>query len=767
MPRVVVLALFVLSGAAGLVYEVVWSRQLVLVFGNTTQAVSAILTGFFGGLAIGSYFGGRLADRVRRPLRLYGILEIVLVAVVVLTPISFGLIREAYRGVYGTLVDQPEVLALVRFGLALLALAPATVLMGATLPTLTKALDRSGEHMSASFSRLYAANTIGAILGTLISGFFLIELLGLSRALVVGAAGSALAGVGALLLDRRLPAPAAAAPGFWTERPISGRRWLALGIAFVSGLTSLGYQTLWTRLLAGGTGNSTYVFTLILGIFLIGIAIGAVVFAVIRSRVTSPVALLAASQLLVAVLVLVGMATVIARHHLDPLTALGDVGGWLTSFAFTVVVAVLPTTIVMGLMFPASSALLADDDHHAGTESGTLLAANTLGSITGTFVIPFFVIPLIGSPASVALLAGVNLLTAVVLGSLAGRVQTRRLISLATTAIAVLLAFALTTGTVFANPNLSRISEAGGTVYASAEDEIAPVEAAKFEGFEQLFVTGTSMTVLTIDTHLMPVIPLMLRPNAKEALVVAFGMGTAYRAALAAGLQVDGVELVPSVPKMFRYFYADADQVLANPAGKLHIADGRNYVELTNKTYDIVITDPPPPVESSGVSVIASLEYYEAVKRRLNPGGVMVEWVPYNQTLDEFLAQVRTFARVFPHMRVNIGLGGWGFYMIGSDQPVEFDPATMAEILNRPSIVADVAGSPDLGGRDTARIIEQLQYFTWLKEDQIGRVVGDGPLITDDQPLPEYFLLRRLANPDEEKLSLSGLDRIKRAAGIS
>ena len=134
IPRGPLLLLFVLSGAAGLIYEVVWARQLVLVFGNTSQAVSTILTGFFGGLAIGGFVGGRIADRVRRPLRMYGILELALVVIVVLTPLSFRLIGEAYRGIYPSLSDAPVALALVRFALAILALAPATVLMGATLP---------------------------------------------------------------------------------------------------------------------------------------------------------------------------------------------------------------------------------------------------------------------------------------------------------------------------------------------------------------------------------------------------------------------------------------------------------------------------------------------------------------------------------------------------------------------------------------------------------------------------------------------------------
>ena len=179
------------------------------------------------------------------------------------------------------------------------------------------------------------------------------------------------------------------------------------------------------------------------------------------------------------------------------------------------------------------------------------------------------------------------------------------------------------------------------------------------------------MTLITVDTKLMPLLPLMLRPDAKRGLVIAFGMGTAFRMALKAGARTDAVELVPSVPGMFHWYYPDATAVLANPAGKVIIADGRNHVELTSDTYDFVVVDPPPPIESSGVSVISSLEFYRAAKARLNPQGVMVQWVPYGQTLDEFLAHVRTFLAVFPNVRVIAGAGGYGFYMVGSDGPVD------------------------------------------------------------------------------------------------
>ena len=212
LPGAPILLIFLLSGAAGLVYEVVWARQLVLVFGNTTQAVSAILTGYFGGLALGSFFGGRIADRMRRPLRLYGFLELLLVVIVLLTPLLFRSLDDLYRPLFAGLSDSPTILQLVRYGLALLALAPATILMGATLPTLARYLARRRSELGSSFGRLYAANTIGAIAGTLVAGLVLIELLGLTATLVVGAIGSATAGLSALAIDRRDASPAVAPP---------------------------------------------------------------------------------------------------------------------------------------------------------------------------------------------------------------------------------------------------------------------------------------------------------------------------------------------------------------------------------------------------------------------------------------------------------------------------------------------------------------------------------------------------------------------------
>jgi spermidine synthase len=209
---------------------------------------------------------------------------------------------------------------------------------------------------------------------------------------------------------------------------------------------------------------------------------------------------------------------------------------------------------------------------------------------------------------------------------------------------------------------------------------------------------------------------------------------------------------VPSVPSMFGYYFPDAAEIRANPKGHVIIADGRNHIELTDKRYDIIVTDPPPPVEASGISVISSLEYYQAGHARLKPGGIMMQWVPYGATIDEFKAHVRSFKAVFPHVKMLFGPGLYGMYMMGSDEPMAFDDATIREVLGRPGILEDISSAYDsnlgLPGKTIDDWVTKIHSLEWIADAQVDAFTGTGPLITDDRPLPEYFLLRRLFDPN-------------------
>ncbi len=759
-------AIFVLSGAAGLIYEIVWSRQLVLVFGNTTQAVAAILTGYFAGMAIGNLVGGRVADRVRSGLRLYAVLELLLVGVVLITPALFGFVRSAYGGAYDVLEESPGLLALTRFSLALVALAPATILMGATLPSLTRYLSRRAADLGETFGGLYAANTVGAVLGAMVAGFALVELVGLSGSLLVGAVGSAVAGAIALLvdwLDRRPgssraadpssvgaavaapPDPREAAAPTAAVRTAAGRdvgfvdiRRLALVVAFVSGLTSLGYQTLWTRLLSSGTGSLSYVFTSILVFFLIGLALGPAIVAAGTRRGIPTLRWLGAAQLLIAVLATIGTVLIAWNPFGFPIGI---------SWALVVV----PTATAIGLSLPLAARIVPSDDAHVGRDAGSVLAANTTGVVIGTIAIPFLAMPTIGSPLSVVVLAGINLALGIGVLWIAGGRRLGRSAIAGSAAVAALVVGVALTG-LAADPSVVAI-ERDGTLSDTAEDEIASVQAGEIGSTAQLWVAGTSMTALTVDARLMAVLPAIARPDATDLLVIAFGMGSSYRSGLILGQQVEGVELVPSVPRMFTWFYDDAEAVLADPDGRLLITDGRNHVELTDRSFDLIVVDPPPPIQSSGTGVLYSREFYQAAARRLRPDGLMMEWIPYGQSLDEFLTHARTFGSVFPEVMLAFGPGGNGVFMLGAADPVQLTDPAMRAVLARPGVVEDLSTAPDSPVKTEDAWRALIPTLVIASGAEVDAAVGPGDVITDDRPLTEYFLLRRISDPDAPLMS--------------
>ena len=360
---------------------------------------------------------------------------------------------------------------------------------------------------------------------------------------------------------------------------------------------------------------------------------------------------------------------------------------------------------------------------------------------------PFVLVPVVGSAGALVLLAALNAGIAVAIGAWRGRrLVTARLGAAAGFAGMLAILAALLSGAIV-SPAVALARERGALIYAAREDEIASVVAGSVGGSPRLWVGGTSMTALTVDTKLMPVLAVALRPHATRALVVAFGMGSAYRNALLEGLRTDAVELVPSVPSMFGYYYPDAARVLADPNGRIIIADGRNYLELTTATYDLILVDPPPPIQTSGVSVIASLEFYQAGAAHLRGGGAMMEWVPFGETVPEFHAIVRTFAWVFPHVLIARGPGGNGFFMFGSFAPLELDSAKLRAALDRPGIVADLSGAYDAPVKGLEAWAAYLPSRVWLRDAQVLRYAGPGPLVTDDHPLPEYFLLRHTFTP--------------------
>jgi spermidine synthase len=762
--RGVVLALFVASGAAGLIYQVVWSRQLVLVFGNTTQAVATIVTAFMAGLGFGSLIGGRLAGTTRRPLRLYGLVELAVAAMAAFLPLIFSGLAELYRGVWPSLVERPGQLAGVRFALALAAVAPATFLMGMTLPLLTRYLVRTLDEAGARLGELYAANTIGAMAGTLLGGFVLIEFLGLRLTSYLAVALNLAAGLGALALSRRWEAaPGDDAPAARRQRParpevprwFRPRRRVVLAATFVSGFVSLALEVLWTRMLAEGTGSNIYVFTTILAVFLFGIAVGSFLY----RRFSRPEwERLGALGLCLGAIGVLAQLTVVLGSGI-----LGHVPSKLGTVAI-----LLPATILMGYAFPLAGRLATPSAEAAGGSVGLLYAANTLGSILGSFGAAFVLAGTLGTNGSILLLGAVNLVAGGALlttdrvpadrgRSGAGRA---RLVAGGLAGLAVLGLVASSLDLPVTRTRTENQLRRSGLPVTHAEDELATVDTVGGpEKGRRLLVGGVGMTSLTVDTKLMGYLSKALRPDARDFLVIAFGMGGTYRSGLQMGLRTDAVELSPTVPSRMPVFFPDADRFLRHPQGRVIVSDGRNYVRLSRETYDMVAVDPAPPIESAGSVVLYTREFLTEGKARLRPGGVFMLWIPYALPLDDFREHVRTFAGVFGHVRLVLSPGRHGVFMFGSDAPLEFTDDNIRRVLGAPAALRDLNDVPDHPPTDADGWVEVVRRAEWLADERLRAFVGPGPQITDDRPRSEYFLWRRAFMDDRAYIGESSLRR--------
>ena len=770
--RGVVLSLFVASGAAGLIYQVVWSRELVLVFGNTTQAVATIVTAFMAGLGFGSLVGGRLADTSARPLRLYGLTELGVATTAALLPIAFHGLAEVYRGVWPSLVERPGQLAGVRFTLAVAAVAPATFLMGMTLPLLTRYLVRTLDEAGARLGELYAANTIGAMAGTLLGGFVLIELLGLRLTSYLAVVLNLVAGAGALLLSRRWEtgpdtsdAPAAdrgrpARPEI--PRDFRPRRRVVLAATFVSGFVSLALEVLWTRMLAEGTGSSIYIFTTILAIFLLGIALGSFLY----RRYSRPGGeRLGTLGLCLAGVGILAQATVVLGS--------GVVGH--VPFVVRTVVVLLPATVLMGYAFPLAGRLATPSAEAAGGSVGLLYAANTAGSILGSFSAAFLLAGTIGTNGSILLLGGLNLLAGAILFAAepVGRPEPGaeppglgaasrgwgRVVAVGLAGLAVLGIVASSLDLPVTRTATQNELRRTGRPVTHAEDELATVDTLGGPAGQRLLVGGVGMTSLTVDTKLMGYLSKTLRPDARDFLVIAFGMGSTYRSGLELGLRTDAVELSPTVPSRMPVFFPDAERFLHDPRGRVIISDGRNYVRLSREQYDMIAVDPAPPIESAGSVVLYTREFLTEGKARLRPGGTFMLWIPYALPLDDFKDHVRTFAGVFDHVSLLLSPGRHGVFMFGSDAPLEFTEANIRRVLGAPAALRDLNDVPDHRRTDADGWVNIIRRAQWLADDRVRSFVGPGPEITDDRPRSEYFLWRRTFMHDQRYISQRSLLR--------
>ena len=716
--------LFLASGAAGLIYQVVWTQDLVLIFGDTTLAIVTTVLAFLAGLGIGALVGAAVGARLRRALAVYGLVEITVGCLALLMPLAFGVIATAFRSAYLSL--SPAEVALIRFGLAFVALAPVTMLMGMSLPVLTRHLVREDPQVGDRIARLYGLNTLGAVAGALASGYLLIELIGLRETTLVAVGLNLCAGGGALLMSRASGAAAGPRPAGGPRPPLQGRHRLLLAVTFTSGLVSLALEVLWTRMMLQSTGSSIYVFIAVVAVFLMGIAGGSLIYERRRDRnpqLATLGALLAAAG---------GLAVV-------PMI-LSNLSGphWLP----VAVLLILPVTTIFGYTFPLTVRLFAGSAEQASRGVGLVYAANTAGCVAGTVLAGFVLIPALGTSTSI-ITVGLVLAAAggaLVFGFAPRGEKLRPAACLAAVAALPTVFFIPATKLTYVQNQIA----ATGLPTAHSEDSVASLDVTGGSNIRSrhLYVNGTGITYLTIITKVLAYVAKAARPDATSMLNICFGMGSTYRSSIILGLHTTAVELDPTVPSLMSWFYPDASQYLHSPLGHIILSDGRNYVRLSDTHYNLITVDFPPPIWSAGAVVLLTQEFYQEAAQRLTADGVFTTYIPKQQSRLEKMI-LRTIRPEFRHVSVVYNPEHSGTYIMGSQAPITFTEPALRSVFGSKAAQADLAGAPDFPVRSTAQWVSIIRHSVWLTDNQVSAYAGTGPVITDDHPLIEYFLYDR------------------------
>ncbi|HVN37000.1 MAG TPA: fused MFS/spermidine synthase [Myxococcota bacterium] len=740
LTRALVLAIFLASGAAGLVYEVVWTRQLSLVFGVTTYAAATVLATFMGGLALGSYVFGRRVDRGGNPLLAYAALEGGVGLYALLVPHLLGALVVPY--VWLRQLELPyAVLALLRALLAAGVLVVPTALMGGTFPILVRLFAFARGELGRVAAVLYFVNTLGALAGCLAAGFVLISRLGLERTTWVAAGTSLAVAAIAAFLGTRNAASFEAKPT--DERPatreLSPRMARLVLVAIgISGFTSLAYEVVWTRALPRYVYNSTYAFTTMLATFLAGIALGSASHAAwLRGR-RRPVLWFAALELGV------GVGFLLSSYLFADLRAISDAilgRNVVESFGQSVLLIFLRAALILllpavflGATLPLATELCARGLATAGGTVGRVYAVNTLGAILGSLAAAFVLIPGLGMQGTLLFLIAVNFLLAWMLAVSDTRTPPRRLAVGASLGAAALGALLLVPSDLFrrtfAPPGTELVFYREGVT-----DTVGVIEQNGQRIIEYEDQRGTAGTATFPFNYFFGHLPMLLHPGEPRLVLhICFGVGNSLSAVAAheSVERVDSVELSPHVLEAGRYFWSNSD-VLSHPKVRTIIDDGRNFVLASRETYDVILLE-PPEIFTAGVINLYTREFYRDAAARLAPDGVMMQWVPIGEApLEEERMLFRAFSDVFPHATAWEQLMGGPILLIGTHQPLRIDYARLRSRMAEPHIRRDLELAGIQGPDDL------LSYFIF-DEQAFRSFAAEAPPVTDDRTVLDFTM---------------------------
>ena len=706
-------AFFFVSGFCSILYELVWLRLSMAEFGVTTALTSLVLSTFMTGLGAGSWGAGALVRRYEGrisfpPLRLYALSEFLIGCSSLAVPLELAWGHRLLERMTAESAYSSGSYYLASGVLIALVLLPWCTCMGATFPLAMAAIRNEARgDARRSFSFLYVANVVGAVAGA-IAPLLLIELYGFRGTMRVGTIANFVIAATAFSLtvgqSRRMPlrTPADAA-----RTIVAGQGSGMLVLLFLTGLATMGMEVVWIRLFTPYAGPVVYSFAFILASYLLATFAGSYVY---RRRSQSGQSDNYFAWVFLAFLGLMSLLTSDPRFHLlTPLRVLLGVG---------------PFAAWIGYLTP----MLVDRWSQGDPDrAGRAYAVNVLGCILGPLLSGFVLLPLFGERVSMLLFV----LPWMAMAVIPPRAQTlhvrTRVAAYASVAAALLLFFATENfETLFPDREVLR-------------DSTATVIATGTGMHKRLLTNGIGITELTPITKMMAHLTLASLPaRPRNALVICFGMGTTYKSVLSWGIPTTAVELVPSVPKLFTYYHSDGAALLASPLSHVVIDDGRRYMERTPKKFDAIIIDPPPPVRAAGSSLLYSKEFYAVAKERLQPGGIVAQWLPSGDAAVQ-AAVARALQQSFSYVRIFRPVEDNGWHFLASMQPIAHRSAD--ELVQRMPREA-VEDMMSWGPAATPREQFERMLDTDLTTQKLISMSPKTPALQDDRPVNEYDMLR-------------------------
>ena len=760
----IVYLLFFISGITALVYEIVWTRMLTLVFGHTVFSVSIVLAAFMAGLGLGSYLFGYAIDHlpetnssssggdVPAALLIYGWVEILICVSGVLLSLLFANFSGIYASLHSFIPESIPLQNLIKIVFAFGLMLIPTTFMGATLPIMSKYCVTDDSKIGTQVSLLYALNTLGAASGCLITGFFLMGTFGVLQTVLLAAGANLLIGVGALSIyvetvpganwKFRLPSLRIPRMSWNTDQKF----WM--GISFICGFTALAYEVLWTRLLVFSISSTVYSFSMMLTVFLLGIFLGSLLLIPLAGRIHNVrtfLLILQGGTGLYVIASIYGLESILSAPW-NSYNLTQPASAFLRYFKDSAGLMLIPT-LLLGMCFPLLIKTVSGGHQNVGKATGQIYSANTFGAIWGSLCAGFLFLPNLGSQVSLTLVASLNLLTMVLLFRTGNylTLPVRKGLTVVFAAVILFVNMAIPNDLLNSffmrdsagKRNLKKLmyfEEGLSDTVAVFKDDYGVLDPTA----KRLITNGVSMSasnlIATRYMKLFAHVPILLVDHPDDVLVVCFGTGQTTGAA---GLHprvktVDSLELSSSVINAGEMFADQNHNVLHNPKVNFVIQDGRNHLLTTHKRYDVITSEPPPPRTAFTVNLYTQ-EYYELQKKRLKPGGIAAQWIPlHSQGQKEVDMHFKTFQSVFPHTMGWISVAN-EILIIGSDQPIRIDFEKLKTRLEEPEIKKALA---DI---EIPNIFSFLSNI-WFLDEQVQALGKGHPLITDNHPAIEFYL---------------------------